>query len=588
MSRVAGFAPEPLRTDFNPYDTIRTDLSAYVWPMRTSTVMTSSFGEYRSTHFHAGIDISTGDTLGLPVLASRDGYIRRITISPTGYGKILHIRHRDGYTTSYAHLQGFPPLVDSLVKAEQYRKGCFPVELEFPPDALPVATGQIVAYAGDTGSGSAHLHFEIRDENRNTINPLLAEPFSIEDGLPPIFRGVAFVPLDSVGQIDGDPVPRAVKSRQISSTGYVLDHSPLLDGRVGLAVDVRDRSDFSNYFHGYYALQLDVDSVRVFDVRYDRVPLRDGHQIRLVYLQDPEIKRHGRFHKLFLDTYHRLPIFPGMEYGSGILITPMLPPGRHTLTITCVDYNGNASTLSGSFRTRAEDVRTRHNADDPPSAANNYRPRPAGSPNTRTHRIDPALSGVIEVDGGALRIRHRPGSLFHPVDLTATPVEDEGFVGYDIEPAGIPLDDGLDFEFKVPSWMKHPGVYTRSENSWTFLSRAEPDSHGRASATLHRFLGDIALREDAIPPEMYRIHIAGTGTRPLISFRFRDNLAGVEYREVKVYIDSIMIIPEIDGEHRRVTAQPATPLARGPHRLTIQLADRMGNRILHERSFRVR
>ncbi|MCC6397599.1 MAG: M23 family metallopeptidase [Bacteroidetes bacterium] len=588
MNRVTGFAPEPLRTDFNPYDTIRTDLSAYIWPMKTSTVMTSSFGEYRSTHFHAGIDISTGDTLGLPVMASRDGYVRRITISPTGYGKIIHIRHRDGYTTSYAHLQGFPPWIDSLVKAEQYRKGRFPVELEFPPDELPVTAGQTIAYAGDTGSGSAHLHFEIRDENRNTINPLLAEPFSVQDGLPPIFRGIAFVPLDSTGLIDGEPKPRAIASRQVSSSRYTLDQSPLLDGTVGLAADVRDRSDFSNYFHGYYTLRLEVDSVHVFDVRYDRVPLRDGHQIRLVYLQDPEMKRRGRFHKLFLDTYHRLPIFPGMEYGSGMLITPLLPPGRHTFAITCVDYNGNASVLSGSFRTRAENVRPHRSAGEAPSAANNYRPHPAGSPGVRTHRIDPALAGVIEVDGGALRIRHRPGSLFHPIDLTATPVDEKGVVGYDIEPAGIPLDDGLEFELQVPSWMKHAGVYTRSEKSWTFLSRAEPDSLGRVSTTLHRFLGDIALREDAVPPEVYRLRIDGQGPRPLISFRFRDNLAGVEYREVKVYIDSTMIIPEIDGEHRRVTAQPATPLARGPHRLTIQLADKMGNRFFHERSFRVR
>jgi murein DD-endopeptidase MepM/ murein hydrolase activator NlpD len=93
--------------------------------MGTSRVMTSSFGEFRSTHFHAGIDISTGDTVGLPVVASRDGYVRRISVSPNGYGKILHIRHADRYTTSYAHLQGFPAWIDQLIRAEQHRRGCF-------------------------------------------------------------------------------------------------------------------------------------------------------------------------------------------------------------------------------------------------------------------------------------------------------------------------------------------------------------------------------------------------------------------------------------------------------------------------------
>jgi hypothetical protein len=82
--------------------------------------------------------------------------------------------------------------------------------------------------------------------------------------------------------------------------------------------------------------------------------------------------------------------------------------------------------------------------------------------------------------------------------------------------------------------------------------------------------------------------VGGASPKPSISFRFRDNLSGVEYKEVKVYIDGIVVIPEIDGEHRRATAQPPSPLAKGSHRLTIHVSDRMGNRAEVERSIHVR
>ncbi len=571
-------APEARRPDVNPYDSIRTDLSSYIWPMTTSTTMTSSFGEYRSTHFHAGIDISTGDTIGLPVMASREGYIRRITISPTGYGKIIHIRHADGFTTSYAHLQGFPPWIEAIVQKEQLRKGYYPVDITFPPDSLPVTTGQIVAFAGDTGSGSAHLHFEIRDEFNNTINPLLADPFSIVDGLPPIFRALVFTPIDSSGQVNNVPAPRVIKARQVSATRYVLDESPVLDGRIGIAVDARDRSDFSNYLHGYYTLQLVVDSTELFSVRYDRVPLRDGHQIRLVYLQQPEIKQRGRFHKLFVDTHHQLPIFSGSAPGNGILFAPGLSEGRHTFTVICVDYNGNTSELAGTFQCRRNEPHTK-------GMSRTQTPFDSGP---RTHRIDPSGAGEIILDRGAMIIRYPRSSFFSTVDLSATPLQEAGATGYGIEPTGTPLDGGLDFLVKQPSKMNHAGIYTRSGTSWTFLSRANPDSAGYVPARLRRFLGDIALMQDSIPPTIYRVRISGTDRQPLISFRFRDNLSGVEYKEVKLYIDATMIIPEIDGEHHRATAQPTSPLSRGSHRLSIRLADKMGNSVLYERAFRVR
>jgi hypothetical protein len=553
------------------YDSIRTDLRAYGWPMLTSRTMTSSFGEYRTTHFHAGMDISTGDTIGLPVIASRSGYVSRITVSATGYGKLLAIRHPDGYTTTYAHLFGFPEWLESAVREEQQRAGWYPVEINFPPSRFPVAAGQIVALAGESGSGSAHLHFEIRDENNNTINPLLTSGISITDDLVPVFRGGLFVPLTDNAAVNGSHTLARFAVRERARGEFTLSGTPVVAGSVGFAVDVRDRSNFSRFLHGFHLLRFFVDEAQIMGVSYDRVPLHDGHQVRLVYVQDASLRSRDRFHKLYIDTYHRLPIFPGYGPGSGIIQTDRMTPGVHTFRVECVDFNGNVARLSGTFKT------------EPPSPLALQKAAGPG-----TYHIDPEAGATIRPAGIPATITYEPGAVFSDIDLTVAHLEEEEAAGIAVQPHGIPLDGGFTFRLKAPADFSRTGAFTRSGRSWTFLARLKPDSVGMATVRLHRFLGDVALIEDPVPPSIFAVSVHGSSQKPSISFRFRDNLSGVEYKEVKVYIDKIVVIPEIDGEHRRAIAQPPSPLAKGSHRLTIHVSDRMGNRAEVERSFHVR
>jgi hypothetical protein len=63
---------------------------------------------------------------GYAVYASRAGYVSRIRIAPSGYGKILYIRHPDGFTTTYAHLEKFAPAIDARASREQRALGEIP------------------------------------------------------------------------------------------------------------------------------------------------------------------------------------------------------------------------------------------------------------------------------------------------------------------------------------------------------------------------------------------------------------------------------------------------------------------------------
>lgn len=58
-------------------------------PLGIPLEVAGSFSEIRTNHFHSGIDFRTGGKEGEPVYAVADGYISRIKISATGYGKAV-------------------------------------------------------------------------------------------------------------------------------------------------------------------------------------------------------------------------------------------------------------------------------------------------------------------------------------------------------------------------------------------------------------------------------------------------------------------------------------------------------------------
>ena len=93
----------------------------YIFPIDAPPLLSANFGELRSNHFHSGIDIKTGGVEGAEVYAAADGYISRIGIKPSGYGRVLYIAHPNGTTTVYAHLREFTPEVEAYVKQQRYR-----------------------------------------------------------------------------------------------------------------------------------------------------------------------------------------------------------------------------------------------------------------------------------------------------------------------------------------------------------------------------------------------------------------------------------------------------------------------------------
>jgi murein DD-endopeptidase MepM/ murein hydrolase activator NlpD len=121
---------------------------AYGWP--TSGVLTSRFGR-RWGKMHKGIDIA--GPVGTPINSAAEGTVIFAGWSG-GYGQLVEIKHVDGTTTRYGHNSR---LVVSVGQT--------------------VAQGQQISEMGSTGhSTGSHLHFEIRPNGGDAINPIAHLP----------------------------------------------------------------------------------------------------------------------------------------------------------------------------------------------------------------------------------------------------------------------------------------------------------------------------------------------------------------------------------------------------------------------------
>jgi murein DD-endopeptidase MepM/ murein hydrolase activator NlpD len=114
--------------------------------------LSSRFGMRRHpilgyTRLHRGLDFAA--PRGTPIYAAGAGTIAALGRNGD-FGKYIRIRHRNGYETAYAHMNGY---------ARRLKKGA------------RVKQGQIIGYVGSTGLATGpHLHYEVL-RHKKPVNP---------------------------------------------------------------------------------------------------------------------------------------------------------------------------------------------------------------------------------------------------------------------------------------------------------------------------------------------------------------------------------------------------------------------------------
>ncbi|HOW25691.1 MAG TPA: M23 family metallopeptidase [Bacteroidales bacterium] len=235
-------------------------------PVDFKMMLSGTFGEFRPDHFHSGIDIRTGGVEGKPLYAIADGYISRIKISPSGYGKALYVTHPNGYVSVYGHLQDVGPSVHQYLVQEQYRQQSYEIDL-FPEKGMfPVIKGEVIAYSGNSGtSGGPHLHFEIRDEaTQDPINPLLFG-LPVKDQVRPVLSSLKIYAMDAYSTVNGK-TDSIVLMLEGTGQGYRLagPDTITLMGNISFGIQTYDLISDSDRKSGINSVELILDGESVF------------------------------------------------------------------------------------------------------------------------------------------------------------------------------------------------------------------------------------------------------------------------------------------------------------------------------------
>jgi len=312
-------------------------------PLRIPMLLSGSFAELRSNHFHSGIDIKTQGVTGLPVYAAANGYVSRIAVSPTGFGRALYIDHPNGTTTVYGHLDRFIPEIQEYVIEQQYRQQSFRVDLQVPAYLFSVEKGQEIAKSGNTGSsGGPHLHFEVRDtKTEEPLNPL-QYGFSITDKIAPKVFSLLVVPLTDTSQVNFAQVARSYPV-VLYDGKYHLKNNPVIPvyGKVGFAIQANDYFDGTYNKCGINNLRLSVDGETQFTYQLNRFAFPDTRYVNSHFDYKEYKRSKRRFIKTWIDPGNRLSIYnynlsQGM-YEAG--------HGMHEVSILLADTYDNESEL---------------------------------------------------------------------------------------------------------------------------------------------------------------------------------------------------------------------------------------------------
>lgn len=314
----------------------------FSWPLNLKPDIVANLGELRPNHWHMGLDIRTDRKENIPVQAAAAGFISKIRIERSGFGRCIWINHPNGYTTVYAHLNNFFPVLEEFVKGQQYKQETWAIELEFPKDKFPVSKGQFIAYSGNTGgSQGPHLHFEIRDTKTDEcLNPLLFG-FPLKDNVRPSLLKLALYDR-SRGIYEQNA---RIFPIRYTDSGYIIPKIPVIKtglNKLSFGIQAIDKRTGSDNEDGIYSAELFFDEKPV--IRF----VLDGISYSETTYENAHIDYKYRFNGgPYFQHLSRLPGNHGVVYqpvnSDGIIY--LTDTAVHTVRIEVKDAYRNSSSL---------------------------------------------------------------------------------------------------------------------------------------------------------------------------------------------------------------------------------------------------
>ncbi len=314
-------------------------------PVDFRILLAGSFGEVRKNHFHSGIDIRTEGVEGKPVYAIADGYVSRINISSTGFGNALYLNHPNGYTSVYGHLQRYNSTIGAWIKAQQYKKESFEMDIPLEPGVLKVKKGDVIAFTGNSGaSGGPHLHFEIRDAaTQETINPLLFG-FQVKDDVPPVISAIRIYPADENGLVDDRNSAEGFPVAGSDGAYTVKFKDPVtVSGNVYFGIHTWDLINDNSLKTGITSIELTIDTTRVFSQNLQRFAFPETRYVNSMVDYPLLVNSNQTILRSYIAPNNNLNVFSKTKNRG---IVNFSDKKEHRVTYIVRDIVGNTSKLS--------------------------------------------------------------------------------------------------------------------------------------------------------------------------------------------------------------------------------------------------
>lgn len=601
------------RSDFNT--------ASYLFPIKPGSPasLAGTMGELRSTHFHTGIDIRTNNEIGWPVRAAADGYVSRATVSPTGFGLALYVKHSNGHTTVYGHLDRFRSDIHDYVKSERYRRQTSSIDLHFRKDQFPVRKGDTIAFSGNTGSSAGpHLHFDIRDEENQALDPALFRFVEIIDKQAPVVRKIALRTLSLHARVN-DEFGRQEFYVTRSGNTYRLNEPIMAWGEIGLELWAYDIVDHPAYKCGVNYMEVTIDSQRIFSQAINRLNLNEGRQVLTASNYAAYRESGNLFYKLYVDHGNNLPFYQAINrgvipvYGDKPIpvqvkladahqnttflhftLIPSPPPvsvawlapvkevtwtvDRYIWKITSPTCAWNALRWSGG---QPEVVDVAYlNEQSSVYLIDLRQPLPDSFTICRKYILPPIKAIIpprkeMSWHSEGVEIRFNRLSLFDtlylPFSRQLKPDSSEWFIiGNTNEPLRGSVQISLVPARSIPQPEK-TSVYRLQGKSFNYVG-GKWDSGQIVFST--REWGTFTLLTDTIPPVITPIQV----NRNEIRLRIRDNLSGIH--SFTATLDGQWLLMNYDEKTRTLLAEPADPKKPMKGLLKVLVTDQAGNEMI--------
>lgn len=533
------------RRNSNPYDQ-----DYFRNPFDSAIYVSGTFCELRGNHFHAGLDIRTGGREGWPVLASADGYVERVKVSTSGYGRVVYIRHPNGFTTVYGHLQKFKGELANYVKDAQYKQRKFEIELFPKAGSIRIKKGQNFAVSGNTGgSGGPHLHFEIRNSKGRSTNPLL-HGLKVKDNLKPEIKRISVYHKEKESLYSNGNYPYMTMSKW---SDYLKNTKTLnlVPGTYSFGLHTDDYFTDKKNVLGINYCWLTANGKLLYQYQIEKFNFAQG---RYIYTHtDPFLKWKEKktYFRLFKEKFNPLPYYKQNQNGEIYL----KENDSVQMKLFIQDYAGLLDSVTWVVVGKNDGKRLTIAVDS-------------------TYEKKYRIQGNKSFKFYEWNIAVPQKAVYHPFDfkLSIHPTKPKMLSKtFQMHHGYTPLHTYINIQYSVPAeWLAYGSKLCGVSFDGKRTYYEGGSLKGNILSFKTRSLGKYAITYDDQAPVIKALTM-GRKYR----FRVTDNLSGVE--SIKCSIDGKWILAEYEPKTNRIWGEIPNWIKGGSHHFKLVVTDAKGN-----------